>query len=134
MPDIDPQRLLGDLYALRKIGAYKTGVHRPTLSPEDVVSRQWLADRMTQLGEAGCLRLEKKLGQVSAGLERQRDEFVATLSKRLGEVEADFRGRLAALADEERALEERLTELTRRIDQTVSRAEQRLDALQGLPR
>jgi hypothetical protein len=93
-----------------------------------------LADRMTQLGEAGGLRLEKKLGQVSAGLERQRDEFVATLSKRLGEVEADFRGRLAALADEERALEERLTELTRRIDQTVSRAEQRLDALQGLPR
>ncbi len=50
MPDIDPQRLLGDLYALRKIGAYKTGVHRPTLSPEDVVSRQWLADRMTQAG------------------------------------------------------------------------------------
>ena len=93
-----------------------------------------LADRMTQLGEAGGLRLEKKLGEVSAGLERQRDEFVATLSKRLGEVEADFRGRLAALADEERALEERLTELTRRIDQTVSRAEQRLDALQGLPR
>ena len=50
MPDIDPQRLLGDLYALRKIGTYKTGVHRPTLSPEDVVSRQWLVDRMTQAG------------------------------------------------------------------------------------
>ena len=57
-----------------------------------------LAERMTQLGEAGGLRLEKKLGQVSAGLERQRDEFVATLSRRLGEVEADFRERLAALA------------------------------------
>ena len=50
MPAIDPQRLLGDLYALRKIGAYKTGVHRPTLSPDDVVSRQWLVDRMTQAG------------------------------------------------------------------------------------
>jgi len=93
-----------------------------------------LADRMTQLGESGGLRLEKKMGQVSAGLERERDEFVATLSKRLGDVEADFRERLAALADEERALEDRLTELTRRIDQTVSRAEARLDALQGLPR
>jgi hypothetical protein len=93
-----------------------------------------LADRMTKLGESGRLRLEKKLGQVSAGLERERDEFVATLSKRLGEVEAEFRARLAALADEERALEERLAELTRRIDQTVARAEQRLDALHGLPR
>jgi hypothetical protein len=93
-----------------------------------------LAERMTQLGESGGLRLEKKMGQVSAGLERERDEFVATLSKRLGDVEADFRERLAALADEERALEDRLTELTRRIDQTVSRAEARLDALQGLPR
>ena len=93
-----------------------------------------LAERMTKLGESGSLRLEKKLGQVSAGLERERDEFVATLSQRLGEVEANFRERLTALADEERALEERLAELTRRIDQTVARAEQRLDALQGLPR
>src|SRR5262245_1836650 len=93
-----------------------------------------LAARMTQLGESGGLRLEKKLGHVSAGFERERDELVATLSSRLGEVEADLRERLGALADEERALEERLTELTRRIDQTVTRAEQRLDALQGLPR
>src|SRR5262249_13349388 len=30
MPSINPDRLLGDLYELRKIGAYKTGVHRPT--------------------------------------------------------------------------------------------------------
>lgn len=93
-----------------------------------------LAERMTLIGESGGLRLEKKMGQVTAGLERERDEFVATLSKRLGDVEADFRERLGALADEERALEDRLTELTRRIDQTVSRAEARLDALQGLPR
>jgi hypothetical protein len=93
-----------------------------------------LAERMSQLGESGGLRLEKKLGQVSAGLERERDEFVATLSQRLGEVEADFRQRLAALADEERALEQRLTELTRRIEQTVSRAERQLETLQGFPR
>ena len=50
MPAINPERLLGDLYALRKIGTYKTGVHRPTLSPEDVVSRQWLVERMTEAG------------------------------------------------------------------------------------
>ena len=50
MPAIDPQRLLGDLYALRRIGTYKTGVHRPTLSPDDVIARQWLFDRMTAAG------------------------------------------------------------------------------------
>ena len=50
MPSIKPDRVLGDLYALRQIGAYKTGVHRPTFSPEDVASRQWLVDRMTEAG------------------------------------------------------------------------------------
>jgi N-carbamoyl-L-amino-acid hydrolase len=50
VPAINSERLLGDLYALRKIGAYKTGVHRPTLSRDDVVSRQWLVDRMTEAG------------------------------------------------------------------------------------
>ncbi len=50
MPSINPQRLLGDLYELRKIGAFKTGVHRPTFSPEDTASRHWLVDRMTAAG------------------------------------------------------------------------------------
>ena len=50
MPEIDAARLLADLYALRKIGAYKTGVHRPTLSPEDVRSRLWLVDKLTAAG------------------------------------------------------------------------------------
>jgi beta-ureidopropionase / N-carbamoyl-L-amino-acid hydrolase len=50
MPKINADRLLGDLYALRKIGEYKTGVHRPSLSPEDVQSRLWLADKLTAAG------------------------------------------------------------------------------------
>jgi beta-ureidopropionase / N-carbamoyl-L-amino-acid hydrolase len=49
---IDGDRLLGDLRALAKIGAYKTGVHRPTYSPEDVASRHWLAARLTEAGLA----------------------------------------------------------------------------------
>jgi hypothetical protein len=97
-----------------------------------------LAERMAQLGDAGGMRLEKKLALVAAGLERQREEFVASLSRRLGEVETDFRERLAALAAEEEAeraaLEARLGEIARRIEQTVSRAEERLGALHGLPR
>jgi beta-ureidopropionase / N-carbamoyl-L-amino-acid hydrolase len=50
VPAINPERLLGDLYALRRIGTYETGVHRPTLSPDDVISRQWLVERMTEAG------------------------------------------------------------------------------------
>ena len=50
MPSINPQRLLSDLYELRKIGAFKTGVHRPTFSPEDTTSRHWLVERMTAAG------------------------------------------------------------------------------------
>jgi hypothetical protein len=92
-----------------------------------------LAERLAQLSDAGGMRLEKKLAQVAAGLERQREEFVAALSRRLGEVETDFRQRLAALSAEEEAervaLEARLAEIARRIDQTVSRAEERIGTL-----
>jgi N-carbamoyl-L-amino-acid hydrolase len=50
MPAIDGDRLLRDLYAVREIGKYKTGVHRPTYSPQDVESRHWLAGRLTDAG------------------------------------------------------------------------------------
>jgi N-carbamoyl-L-amino-acid hydrolase len=50
MPRIDGDRLLRDLYALRKIGEYKTGVHRPTYSTDDMTARRWFADRLTEAG------------------------------------------------------------------------------------
>src|ERR1043165_10086830 len=50
MPTIKPDRLLGELYKLRSFGTYKTGVHRPTYSPEDVAARQWFADQCTAAG------------------------------------------------------------------------------------
>lgn len=50
MPAIDAARLLADLHALRAIGTYKTGVHRPTYGADDVRSRHWLAERLTQAG------------------------------------------------------------------------------------
>ena len=46
----DPQRVLRDLYALRKIGEYKTGVHRPALSPEHIASLDWLAKALPAAG------------------------------------------------------------------------------------
>jgi len=50
MPAIKPDRLLGDLYKLRSFGTYKTGVHRPTLSADDIAARQWFADQCTAAG------------------------------------------------------------------------------------
>src|ERR1051325_272015 len=50
MPAIKPDRVLGDLYKLRSFGTYKTGVHRPTFSSEDIASRNWFAE---QCGAAG---------------------------------------------------------------------------------
>ena len=50
MPEINPDRLLSDLRELAKFGAYKTGVHRPTFSPQDVEARHWFARRLEAAG------------------------------------------------------------------------------------
>jgi beta-ureidopropionase / N-carbamoyl-L-amino-acid hydrolase len=47
---VDGSRVLGDLNALRAIGAYKTGVHRPTFSQPHMRSLEWLADRLAEAG------------------------------------------------------------------------------------
>ncbi|BDG72927.1 Zn-dependent hydrolase [Roseomonas fluvialis] len=50
MPRIDADRFLRDLNELRQIGAYRTGVHRPTYSPQDMESRRWLMERLAECG------------------------------------------------------------------------------------
>ena len=50
MATIKPERLLSDLRTLAGFGAYKTGVHRPTLSPQDIAAREWFAGRMREAG------------------------------------------------------------------------------------
>jgi beta-ureidopropionase / N-carbamoyl-L-amino-acid hydrolase len=50
MPRINPERVLSDLRTLATFGAYKTGVHRPTLSGEDIAAREWFANRMREAG------------------------------------------------------------------------------------
>jgi N-carbamoyl-L-amino-acid hydrolase len=47
---LDTDRFLADLDTVRRIGAYKTGVHRPTFSADDMESRRWLAGRMEEAG------------------------------------------------------------------------------------
>jgi beta-ureidopropionase / N-carbamoyl-L-amino-acid hydrolase len=50
MPDIKPERVLSDLRTLATFGAYKTGVHRPTLSEQDIAAREWFVGRMREAG------------------------------------------------------------------------------------
>src|SRR6266849_8793723 len=54
MPDdratFDGARVLADLHALRSIGAYKTGVHKPTFSEPHMRSLKWLAQRLAEAG------------------------------------------------------------------------------------
>lgn len=48
MIKIDSRRLMGDLHRVADFGRYKTGVHRPTFSPQDMEARTWLAERMSE--------------------------------------------------------------------------------------
>jgi N-carbamoyl-L-amino-acid hydrolase len=50
MPKTDGERVLADLKRLAEFGRYKTGVHRPTYSAEDVASRHWLAEKFAEAG------------------------------------------------------------------------------------
>ncbi|WP_454628758.1 hydantoinase/carbamoylase family amidase [Bradyrhizobium cenepequi] len=56
MPDpslpVDGARVLADLNALRTIGAYKTGVHKPTFSEPHMRSIEWLAAKLPEAGLA----------------------------------------------------------------------------------
>jgi N-carbamoyl-L-amino-acid hydrolase len=53
MPDqspVDGARVVADLNALRAIGAYKTGVHKPTFSEPHMRSLEWLVQRLAEAG------------------------------------------------------------------------------------
>jgi N-carbamoyl-L-amino-acid hydrolase len=54
MPDdcshVDGARVLANLNALRGIGAYKTGVHKPTFSEPHMRSLEWLAEKLPEAG------------------------------------------------------------------------------------
>jgi N-carbamoyl-L-amino-acid hydrolase len=50
MIPVDTDRFLADLQALRSFGAFRTGVHRPTYSPDDMAARHWLMERLAEAG------------------------------------------------------------------------------------
>jgi hypothetical protein len=91
-----------------------------------------LAERLAHVGDAGAQRLEKRLSGITAGLERQREDFVAEFERRLGESETELRRRferVVADTEAERAvLRARLEELARRIDELTVQAREVLGA------
>jgi hypothetical protein len=95
-----------------------------------------LGKRVAQVGETGAQRLEKRLAEVSAGLERQRDDSLERLERRLEDAEAESRRRLQTLAADAEAergiLEARLHELGRRVEDTMAHAQERLASLEQL--
>ena len=85
-----------------------------------------LAEQLGQLGDAGTQRLERRLGQIAAGLERQQIGSMERFDQRIGAADQELRRRLELLASDaeaERAvLEARLQELARRIEDAIARA------------
>jgi beta-ureidopropionase / N-carbamoyl-L-amino-acid hydrolase len=59
MPDdrsiANGERVLADLNALRAIGAYKTGVHKPTFSEPHRRSLAWLVEKLPEAGLTGVI-------------------------------------------------------------------------------
>jgi beta-ureidopropionase / N-carbamoyl-L-amino-acid hydrolase len=100
MPDhhsqFDGARVLADLNALRAIGAYKTGVHKPTFSEPHLQSLQWLAARLPEAGlKAGIDGIGNVLGssaksgpKLLAGSHLESQNYAGWLDGPLGVVYA----------------------------------------------
>src|SRR6516164_8886368 len=89
-------RVLADLYTLRKIGAYKTGVHKPTFSEPHMQSLQWLAQRLSEAqlaaaidGIGNVLGTSRKSGpKLLAGSHLESQNYAGWLDGPLGVVYA----------------------------------------------
>ncbi len=100
MPDnrshADGARVLADLNALRSIGAYKTGVHKPTFSEPHMRSLEWLVQRLPEAGLTAAIDgIGNVLGTVAksgpkllAGSHLESQNFAGWLDGPLGVVYA----------------------------------------------
>src|SRR5436309_5200319 len=93
---VDGSRVLADLNALRGIGAYKTGVHKPTFSEPHMRSLEWLARRLPEAelcatidGIGNVLGTSTKSGpKLLAGSHLESQNFAGWLDGPLGVVYA----------------------------------------------
>ena len=95
-PRADGARVLADLNALRAIGTYKTGVHKPTFSDAHMRSLQWLAARLPDAhlaadidGIGNVLGTSSKVGpKLLAGSHLESQNFAGWLDGPLGVIYA----------------------------------------------
>src|SRR6202048_3571985 len=93
---VDGARVLADLHTLRGIGAYKTGVHKPTFSEPHMRSLAWLAEKLPEAGLAAdidgignVLGTSPKSGpKLLAGSHLESQNFAGWLDGPLGVVYA----------------------------------------------
>jgi N-carbamoyl-L-amino-acid hydrolase len=93
---VDGARVLADLHALRSIGTYKTGVHKPTFSEPHMRSLEWLAQRLPEAalaadidGIGNVLGTSTKSGpKLLAGSHLESQNFAGWLDGPLGVVYA----------------------------------------------
>src|ERR1700751_2410568 len=94
--DVDGARVLADLATLRGIGAYKTGVHKPTFSEPHLRSLEWLAQRLPRAGRGGlthgignvCGTSAKSGPRLLAGSHLESQNYAGWLDGPLGVVYA----------------------------------------------
>ena len=93
---VDGARVLANLHALRGIGTYKTGVHKPTFSKPHMRSLEWLAQRFPEAalaanidGIGNVLGTSEKSGpKLLAGSHLESQNFAGWLDGPLGVVYA----------------------------------------------
>src|SRR5215468_2483004 len=96
VPKADGARVLADLNALRAIGSYKTGVHKPTFSEPHMRSIEWLAAKLPEAalaptidGIGNVLGTSAKAGpKLLAGSHLESQNFAGWLDGPLGVVYA----------------------------------------------
>jgi N-carbamoyl-L-amino-acid hydrolase len=92
----DGARVLDDLHALRAIGSYRTGVHKPTFSEAHVRSLEWLAARLPEAGLSATIdgignvlgRSDKAGPKLLAGSHLESQNYAGWLDGPLGVVYA----------------------------------------------
>ena len=92
----DGARVLADLNALRAIGSYKTGVHKPTFSEPHLRSLEWLAARLPTAGLSATIdgignvlgRSDKSGPKLLAGSHLESQNYAGWLDGPLGVVYA----------------------------------------------
>src|SRR6266566_3794128 len=93
---VDGARVLADLHALRGIGTYKTGVHKPTFSEPHMRSLEWLAQRLPEAALAADIdgignvfgTSTKSRPKLLAGAHLESQNFAGWLDGPLGVVYA----------------------------------------------